>query len=253
MKITAIILAHNEEKNIVDCIDSLLFCDEILIIDDNSTDRTLELVEKLKHPNIKIITRSFEDFSEQRNFAQSQASNAWILYVDADERVSKKLCNEIKNLDLEKTEMDGFSIRRQDHMWGKALLYGETGNIRLLRLGRKNAGKWSGRVHEIWKVSRVSHTLAEPLDHFPHPAIKEFITEINKYSTIRAAELYDAKVSTNRLHITAYPVAKFFKNYFCLQGFRDGTAGFVHAVLMSLHSFLVRGKLYLLWKGIKNS
>jgi glycosyltransferase involved in cell wall biosynthesis len=245
--ISAVVLAKNEEKNITACLESLGWCDEIVVIDDNSTDKTVELAKK---KGAKIFSRDMNgNFATQRNFGISKARGDWVLFVDADERISSPLWYEIMAETNEaNNDIAGYYINRQDTMWGKVLKYGETGTIRLLRLARRNAGQWEGKVHEVWKVrGKVSH-LKNGLDHFPHRTVEEFLREINFYTDIRAAELYEKKVKAYWWSPILYPKAKFVLNYFLRRGFLDGLPGFVFAMLMSLHSFMVRAKLWLLWQ-----
>jgi glycosyltransferase involved in cell wall biosynthesis len=249
MLISAVILIKNEENNIVDCIETVDFCDEIIIIDDNSTDRTKEIVLNLKNPKIKIFSRRLDgDFSSQRNFGLEKAKSDWILFVDADERIPVELKEEILHHIKNNKDKNGFLIRRLDFMWGQSLKHGETGNIKLLRLGKKNSGIWQGNVHEVWKIKPPIGELKNPLFHYPHPTIKEFLSDINFYTELRAKELFSKKTKTNLLLILSYPLAKFLQNYLLKLGFLDGLPGFVFAILMSFHSFLVRAKLWLLWQ-----
>lgn len=244
--ISAIILAKNEELNIDDCIKSVTWCDEILVIDDNSIDKTPAKAKKL---GAKVITHALEnDFSQQRNYAISQAKSDWILFVDADERVPKELANEIKKTIENSKDITGFYVKRHDYMWGKFLKYGETGNLYLLRLAKKNTGKWIGKVHESWAAIGKVGDLRYPLLHFPHATVGEFLFEINFYSTLRAQELKSQNVTTSWWQIIVYPKAKFVQNYVLRLGFLDGTQGLILAIMMSMHSFLVRGKLWLLWQ-----
>jgi glycosyltransferase involved in cell wall biosynthesis len=257
MNLSGVILTKNEEENIADCIDLLSFCDEIVVVDDDSSDRTIEIVKNLNNPKIKVLSHQLgNNFSALRNFALDQARGNWVFFIDADERVSPELANEITAVcmpDFQGDNREGYYVQRIDHIWGRELKYGETGNIKLLRLAKKNAGKWEGNVHETWEINGKLGQLIHPLEHLPHKSISEFLRKINLYSTMRADELYKIKVKSNLLFIIGYPKLKFIKNYFFLKGYKDGTAGFVHAVIMSFHSFLVRGKLFLLWKGIKNT
>lgn len=251
--ITAIVLTKKEENNIVDCLESLLWCDEIFVIDDNSEDRTVEIVKNLKNDKIKILTHSLEnDFSAQRNYGLENAKGEWVLFIDADERASEGLRYEIEYVlssqNLLQQKLRGFYLRRTDVMWGEELKYGETGNIRLLRLARKGAGEWEGKVHEVWKVKGKIGELRNPLLHYPHQTITEFLKEINFYTDIRVKELFGKKVKVYWWSIIAYPLGKFILNYSFKRGFLDGLPGFVFAILMSLHSFLVRGKLWLLYQ-----
>lgn len=244
--ISAAVLTKNEEKNIVDCIESLSWCDEIIVVDDNSEDRTKDIAEKMK---ARVFTHALDNnFSEQRNFALRQAQYDWILFVDADERVTPELQKEILlHVANPGNPYVGFYIQRRDILFGKRLQYGEVGNIKLLRLAKKEAGLWQGKVHERWNIKGSIGMLKNSLIHYPHQTLTEFLQEINFYSTLRAQELYDKGIKTNGFLIILYPKAKFFLGFVLKQGFRDGIAGFVFAILMSFHSFLVRGKLWLLW------
>lgn len=250
--ITAIVLTKNEEKLIENCLRNLNFCDEILVIDDNSTDATLNIVKNLNNEKIKIISHKLTDnFSNQRNFGLSKARGEWVLFVDADERVSEALSFEISNIisnwsDGVENEYKGFYIPRVDVLWGKELRYGES-NKRLLRLARKNAGKWDGTVHEEWKINGKIGELRNPIAHYPHQTVAEFLEEINFYTTIRAKELYSKKIRVNMLSIILYPYGKFVLNYFLKKGLLDGIPGLIQALLMSFHSFLVRSKLWTMW------
>src|SRR5260221_9799069 len=166
--ISAVVLTKNEEKNIVDCLESLSFCDEILIVDDNSADRTVEISKGM---NARVISHSLDnDFSKQRNFALDNVNNDWVLFVDADERVSKVLAREIDYVVAE-NRFDGFFVKRYDTIWGKLLKHGEIGDLRLLRLGKRDKGRWKGKVHEKWLIDGRTSGLRNFLYHFPHQSI----------------------------------------------------------------------------------
>jgi len=249
LQITAIILAKNEEDNIVKCIKSVAFCDEILVINDNSTDGTLEAIDKLDNRKVKIISHSLNgNFSQARNFGLEKAQNEWVLFVDSDEQISEALAFEVSNIVSNKlykmeNEYSGFYLRRFDHIWGKKLRYGESG-IKLIRLAKKDVGRWIGKVHERWQVEGKVGILKNPLIHYPHQTVAEFLKEINFYTDVRAEELNAKNTRAYWWSIIIYPVNKFIVNYFFKRGFLDGVAGLVFAIIMSFHSFLVRGKLY---------
>jgi len=249
MKISAIVLTKNEEKDIEDCLRSISWCEEIIIVDDYSEDETVEKVQRFKSSKVRIYERRLgDDWAGQRNFGLEKASNQWVLFIDADERVSAALADEIKNLQFTIYNLRGFYLRRKDFLFGKWLRHGETSHVRLLRLAKKNAGGWERRVDEVWKVKGKIGELQNPLLHYPHQTLTEFLESINFFSTLNARAFYEQGVRV-RLWDWLKPLAKFTQNYFFRLGFLDGTAGFVHTVLMSLHSFLVRGKLYLLTRG----
>lgn len=244
--ISAVVLTKNEEANIVDCLETLSWCDEIIVVDDNSEDRTVEISKKL---GAKVFTRGLNNnFSQQRNFGLEQANGEWVLFIDADERVNEALASEIKNKILKiKNNFDGFYIKRRDFMWDKELKHGETGKIKLLRLAKREAGKWEGKVHEGWVVKGKTVRLKNHLIHYPHSTISDFLKEINFYTDLRVKELFEKGVRADFISILFYPTAKFLQNYFFKMGFLDGVQGLVFAIMMCFHSFLVRGKLWHLW------
>lgn len=251
--ISAVILTKNEEKNITRCIKSVDFCDEILVINDHSTDETIGVINKLGNKKVKVITHSLNDnFSQARNFGLEKAQGEWVLFVDSDEQVSEALAFEVSNILSDSVnkmddEYNGFYIRRFDFIWGKELKYGESG-IKLLRLAKKNAGKWIGNVHERWEIKGKIGLLKNSIAHYPHEAIGEFLEEINFYTDVRAHELYAKNIKAYWWLIIFYPVSKFIFNFFFRRGFLDGVYGLVFAITMSFHSFLVRGKLCSLWR-----
>jgi len=271
--LSAVVLTKNEEKTIERCLKSLMFCDEIIVVDDGSTDGTVEhvyKVNKCRDRSRPVPTKVFQrklarDFAGQRNFGMSKTSNEWVLFVDADEEVTRELQREIEvtlrqaqgdnsrvMVSLTNHDKDAYYVRRRDFFWGKELKYGEVRQIRLIgliRLIRKDSGKWLGNVHEEFKVksqkSKVK-SLNSFLNHYPHQTLKEFIKDINDYSSIRAEELYNQGKNVNVIEIMFVPAIKFIYNYLINLGFLDGAPGFAYAFLMSFHSFLVRAKLYML-------
>ncbi len=240
--VTVIILAKNEEGNIEECIKTVLWCAEVIVIDDFSTDRTRQIAKKL---GAKVFSRNLDDdFAAQRNFGLEKASEEWVFFVDADERVTEKLASEILNV-TGGGYASGFYIRRRDVMWGRQLDHGEVGNVWLLRLAKKSAGLWTKRVHEIWGIGSQVLKLNNPIFHYPHQTLREFIEDINYYSTLHARQKYEDGKHSNLLKILLWPKLKFLNNWIFRLGFLDGTAGFVHAVLMSFHSFLAWSNLWL--------
>lgn len=243
--ISAVILTKNEEKHIIDCIESLSFCDEILVIDDNSQDLTVDVAKKA---GAHIYQHQLENnFASARNFGLEKAKGEWVLFVDADERLSKALQNEIIYAVSKNDDVDGYFLMRQDYFHGKKLQFGETAQVRLLRLAKKGKGIWRGTVHEVWNIKGKTAQLETPLDHNPHESINDFLLSINFYTDLRAKELFHQGVTVKWFDLILYPKVKFIQNYIFKMGFRDGVEGMIMALMMSFHSFLVRGKLWQLW------
>lgn len=249
-KISAVVITKNEENTISACLDSIRWCNEILIIDDNSIDNTVHIAKRY---GAKIVNHSLNnDFASQRNFALLQVKNDWVLFVDADEEVPNALVFEIQNiLNQPFNAYNGFNIKRRDHLWGRRLTYGEVGNTKLLRLGKKDKGRWIGNVHEKWEIKGRVGELQNSIIHYPHKTVFEFLKEIDLYTTIRARELFKKGNKVSFIGIILYPVVKFLQGYIVRRGFMDGIPGFIIAGMMSFHSFLVRAKLFLLVKNSK--
>lgn len=245
--ISAVILTKNNAQNIEQLVTSLSWCDEVIVIDDQSTDDTKQ---KAEQQGARVIVHGLaSDFAAQRNIALQKSVSEWVFYVDSDETVSKDLAQEIQST-IKKTTCDGFFLKRKDHIFGKDIQFGETASVRLLRLGKRTSGLWVGKVHEVWKSTGEKGTLVSPLIHYPHQSIQEFLHEINMYSTMVAEERYATGKQVHVLEIITFPVGKFVQNYLLRQGFRDGMPGLILAMMMSFHSFLVRGKLYMLHKKV---
>lgn len=254
--LTCVIIAKNEEKTIERAIASVGFCDEIIVVDDNSTDKTALVAA---HAGATILTHVLDnDFAAQRNYALEKAEGDWILYIDADEEVSAELGKEIvetiesdrHSLEKERYRTTAYYIKRRDVLWGRTLKYGElasTYHTGIIRLVQKKSGSWVGTVHETFKPTGHVGRLSSYLNHTPHQTIAEFLNDVNFYSGIRADELYAKHQKTSAFSIMAYPFAKFIYTYFIKFGFLDGTEGFIYSFMMSFHSFLVRAKLYMMY------
>lgn len=240
--VSCVILTHNNEDSIEALLENVSFCDEQVVINDQSTDRTCEIA---KNRGALVVNRKLnDDFASQRNAGLAKATGDWILFVDSDERVSDPLKKDIQSAVTKNDGTNGYYMFRKDILFGRELRYGETANIRLLRLAKRGVGKWKREVHEIWEVNGEVKTFTTPLLHSPHPTVRSFLTQIDRYTTINAAVFFKEGKRSNWSAIVIYPMAKFFQDYILKLGFLDGTAGFVVAMMMSFHSFLTRAKLW---------
>jgi len=247
MKITVAILTRNEGVNIINCIKSVEFADEILVIDDNSSDETRDISKKL---NAKVLERNLnDDYASQRNYGLKYSKGEWVLFIDADERVSKALKEEIINfIYTSEKNVNGAYIKRRDYIWGKEFGAGEIGNIKLLRLAKKGKGIWKRRVHEVWDIEGETKDLRNPILHYPHLQLKDFLKDINRYSDLHAKANYEEDKRSDLFKMVFYPIAHFIKNYIFHRGFHDGIKGLIFALVMSFHSYLSWSKLWLFQK-----
>lgn len=246
--ISAVILVKNAEQSIERTIRSVLFCNEILVINDESTDKTVQVIEKLvsEFPDKKIRIKEkalHSEFSEQRNWTMEQVENKWILFIDADEVITSELAKEIETLPDENC---AYAIPRIDIFWDKKILFGEVKKARIdgiIRLIPNGFGKWRGVVHEVFQANIPIKRLKNHMFHYAHSSISQFISKINLYSSLRALELKKQGKKTNIVELLLFPFGKFVYTYFILFGLLDGPAGFVYSFIMAFHSFLVRAKL----------
>lgn len=241
MKITAVILTHNNQDTLKRTLNSLAFCSQIIIIDDYSADETVSLA---RAAGAQVYQRRLkQNWAAQRNFGLQKADHSWVLFIDSDEVVSRSLKKEIQTV-LPGTDKNGFLISRQDVFLGKVLKHGETGHIKLLRLGKKNKGKWQRAVHETWQIEGKIGQLTSPILHLRDLSISQFIKRINHYTDIDAQQLAQEGKPFTFGQFFFKPLGKFIYNYIFLAGFLDGMPGFIFAFLMSLHSIIVRVKLW---------
>lgn len=243
--ISAVVLTKNEEKNIIDCLKSIQWCDEIIIIDSSDTKDTIDLAEKtISTAKVKIINiRRQDDFSLLRNSGLKEASKDWVFFVDADHRVSPELKAEILEVLSPKSPFTSYRVRQIDHLYSKTLNFGETAQIYHILLVKRGIGKWQRRVHETLKIDGSVGILKNTIDHYPHQSIQEFIDHINRWSSLDAQEFKSRGTRGTLFKLFIYPAAKFIQNYIFRLGFLDGFPGLIMAFIMSLHSLTVRVKM----------
>jgi|SRR3989344_5516943 len=244
MKISAVILTKNEEGNIKKCLERLTFCDEKLVMDDYSQDNTIKIAKK---SGAKIYKRKLNnDFSSQKNYALGKSKGDWILFIDADERVSVGLKNEIISALENSDNINGFKFKRYDFFMGKWLTHGEVGKVRLIRLTRKGKGIWKRKVHETLVIDGNVGDIIIPIKHYPHPSLRKFIESVDRWSSWHALANKDEGKKSSLIKICVFPVAHFTKNILINFGFLDGIHGFIFAIIMSFHSYLSWSKLWLI-------
>lgn len=238
--ITAILLHKNAHESLEKAVESVHWCKEIIIIDDESHEPPQNIAKKYQ---AILMTRKLTSFSDQRNYAMHLATQPWIFFLDADEIVSDQLQSEMR-LNITKHNTAGFLIPRQDQFMGKILYFGETSSLLFLRLAKKGAGQWSRDVHERWEVQGGIGVLHAPLLHKPHLSLSSFLEKIDRYTELEADERKKNNKSFSLFELFVYPIAKFIYNYVFRFGFLDGFPGLCMAYMMSLHSLIIRIKMY---------
>lgn len=244
MNLTVIIPTFNEEKHIAEAIASVDFADEILVIDSFSTDSTLEIAQRLK---VKVIQRKFDDFSSQKNYAIQQAKYEWILLIDADERVTKLLKEEIQERLSETTEFDAFWIYRTYHFMGNKIKYSGWQRDKVVRLFKGDTCQYNGKlVHEEIESTGQIGFLKNKLEHYTYSDIDSYMAKINKYAWLQARERHSKGERFSIIKALVKPPYRFFNHYVLRAGFLDGFPGFVIAIVQSYGVFSRYLKLWLI-------
>lgn len=241
-KITALIICKNEEKNIEECINSLLWCDEIILIDSFSEDDTVTIAKKFK---CSIIQNAWNGFAEQRRFALSQANTEWILSLDADERCTVALQNEIHTL-LAGNDVpeNGFEIPRKSFFLNKWIKHGGWYPNYQLRFFRKESAGVSDRlVHESYTVEGKTGRLNNDILHFTVTSVKDYMNKINNYSDLSALEKVNRK-KIGYFDLLVSPQIAFLQQYVLKGNFLDGAEGLMvsrfHMITKLLNNMKIR-------------
>lgn len=240
-KISAVVIAKNSEKIIVDCLKSLKFCDEIIVIDSFSKDRTKEISEKL---GAKVFEINTDDFSQMRDLGMQKTINDWILYVDTDERVNSELKSNIRS-EISKTQnqYSAFKIRRKNFYYGNH----EWPRIeKLERLFRKDRLRgWYGKIHESPAVDGEVGVLGGFLLHYTHNNLSEMVNKTIEWSKIEA----ELRFKNNHPKMTWWRFPRviataFFDSYIRQEGYKAGTTGLVEGIYQAFSIFVTYARLW---------
>ncbi len=221
-KLSVSIICTNEEKNIGECIRSVLWADEVIVVDGFSTDKTIQIASIF---NVKIYQNKWEGFAKQREFTLSKCSNEWVFSIDADERCTPELEKEIREIISSDSKINGYKIPRKSFFLGKWVKYCGWYPGLQLRLFRKSSVKVAGRlVHECYLLDGEPGNLKNDLMHFTVQSISEYMERVNHYSTLRSMEKFE-RGNIKFLNIFFKPIASFIQVYFFKRGFMDGITG----------------------------
>lgn len=240
MKITATIITLNEERNIARAIESLRCCDEIVLVDSGSVDRTVELAAKL---GARVVESPWHGYATQKNYAAEQATHDWILSLDADEALSESLEGEIWTLKKKGPSHDAYTMPRLAQYLGRWILHSGWYPDRKIRLYHRAKAKWVGDfVHESVQVNgRVGH-LESNLLHFTCDSLSEHLKTMDRYTTLAAEELVSRKQKIHLRNMILDPAWTFGKTYFFQRGYEDGLEGLTIAYMAALYTFLKYAK-----------
>jgi len=238
-KISVIIITGNEEENIRDCLKSVSWADEIIVVDSESVDKTIEIAKEFTS---KIFIHKWEGYARQKLFALEKSNNEWVLSLDADERVKPKLAEEIITKDL--SEAVGYYIRRENYFMGKLITGCGWGNDYQLRLFKKSKTMLTDHlVHEGFVVVGKREKLKNEIIHFTYKDLHQALEKVNEYSTLEALEKAEKK-NVKILVIIFKPFLELIKYFISRKGYKDGINGFLISLLHSLTIFQVQVKIW---------
>lgn len=242
--ITAVVLTKNEENYIADCLESLKWCDEMMVFDSLSSDRTVEIA---REAGARVVQRAFTNFAEQRNAAIELATSDWIFFVDADERVSPLLAAEISTV-MNKENYDGYWVPTHNYQVGKLILHAGLYPDYHLRLFRRVKGRYDPvhKVHERVILEGTSSYLANPLIHIWCETWSDFIDHQKRYAMMKAEMHFECGVKPS-YHFIVGPILEFLRRYIYMQGFRDGLHGLYLSCIFAYYYFVMYVNLSKLW------
>ena len=247
IKISCVIITYNEEENLSDCLNSINWCDEIIIVDSGSSDKTVEIAEKF---GAKVFKKDFAGYGEQKQYAVSLASNDWIFSIDADEIITKELQESILKRFSSSDLPEGFLIHRRLFFLEKEFKYGRESKELILRLFNRKFGNFnSAKVHETVELKGSIEKLSGLLLHNSYKSLNQYFEKFDRYTTKAAEELFEKGKGRNIvLTYLLFPVY-FFKNYIVDRNFLNGRKGMTWAFYSSYYPVVKYSKLRKLYKS----
>lgn len=240
MKISATIITYNEERNLPRAIESLRCADEILVVDSGSSDRTVELAEKL---GARVLESPWPGYAKQKNLAAERAQHDWILSVDADESLSEALEAEIWRLKKTGPQFDAYTMPRLAQYLGRWIRHSGWYPDRKVRLYHRAKAQWVGEyVHESVKVNGTIGHLEGNLLHFTCSSLSEHMKSMDRYTTLAAEQLVASGQKVTWARLICEPPWTFFRTYVLKAGFLDGVEGVAIANMAALYNFLKYAK-----------
>lgn len=244
MKISATIITYNEERNIVRVIESLRCCDEIVVVDSGSSDRTAELAANL---GAVVIESPWPGYAKQKNVAAERASNDWILSLDADEALSEGLEAEIWQIKKNGPQYDAYTMPRLAMYLGKWIFHSGWYPDRKVRLYHRGKASWIGEyVHESVHVTGKTGHLEGRILHYTCDSLSEHLRTLDRYTTLAAEQIVAKKERVGLWRLALDPLWTFLKTYFLQAGFLDGFEGLAIAYMAAFYNFLKYAKAKLM-------
>jgi glycosyltransferase involved in cell wall biosynthesis len=240
--LAVIVITKNEEENIEACLESVRWADEIVVVDGGSSDRTAELA---RSKGAKVFERKWDGYGAAKNFGLAQCTAEWVLWLDADERVTEQLGEEIRTVLRASGSINGYELPRLANFLGKWIHHCGWYPGYVLRLFRRQAGRFTeDRVHERLVVEGTVAKLRNDLLHYTDPSLSHYFEKFNRYTTLAAEKMASQGERFRINQVLVRPPWVFVRMYILRAGFLDGFAGFVLSLLSSFYVFVKYTKLW---------
>lgn len=245
-KISVVMTVLNEEKRIQDCLESVTWADEIIVVDDGSTDKTIEIAKKFTD---NIIPHKSEGFVEpSRNFAISKASGDWILVLDADEVVPISLALKLQEIANGPTKAEYVRVPRKNIIFNKWMQHTGWWPDYNIRFFKKGSVTWPNKIHAQAQLNGLAIDLGpqeeNALKHYNYDSISQFLKKLDSYTTVTARERVEEKKEFHWRDILILPVHEFLSRYFARKGYKDGLHGLVLSLLEAFYEFITCLKVW---------
>jgi len=241
-RLSVVVITLNEEDNIRECLASVSWADEIIVVDAGSEDKTVTIAREFTD---HVVLRAWDGFAGQKNFGIERATGDWILSVDADEQVEPALRDEIRAVIAAPDASAGYRLARRNIMWGRWIRHGRLYPDWQLRLFRRGSGRFVDRaVHESVQVDGAVGRLREPLVHRSYRDVGDFLRRADRYSTLAAEEWMQSGRPFRASTLLTAPLGRFLGMYVVHRGFLDGTRGFLLAALYAYYVFVRSAKIW---------
>jgi glycosyltransferase involved in cell wall biosynthesis len=236
------VIARNESSQIADALRSVSWADEIVVVDSESTDATAAIARQFTD---RVIVRPWPGYVAQKNYAAAQASHDWILSLDADERVTPELAEEIRATIATSSAHAAYSIPRVSWYLGRWVRTTDWYPDYQLRLYDRRAAEWTGKyVHEAVTVRGSKGRMRHEFQHYPYAGLADHLETIDRYTTYAAQQMYESGRRAGAMQVAGHPPLAFLRNYLAKGGIRDGLPGLVISTMNAYYVFLKFAKLW---------
>lgn len=240
MTISAVLIAKNEALKIEDCLKSLVWADEIVVVDTDSRDGTAEIAKKY---GAKVFNKPFHNFSDQKNYGIDQAACDWILSIDADERVSPQLQESLKKIDRTGSDKSGYFLTRINYIFGKRFRFGGNGPEKILRFFKKEKGRFEQPIHEKVVLEGDAGEVEGELIHVSTNSLSDYERKLSLYTDHEAKWMMESGMQVNFANLWIKPFVRLFYFYIVKMGILDGWKGLRYHLLSAYYFHLKYKKL----------